>query len=546
MEADEILDAGLLESDIQAMIIKGKRNFAIDLSTLDYIYSDAMNKLFVINRKILDVNGRLALLSPNDEVRGILDRSGISNFLKIYDNEDELVRSSQEIIKQTVSMNINEIKSQAEVQKRPVSEFEDLRSEIGSAFKADLDVAQPKQSPGFDTFRQPMAPSAPPPFEFAPPEEFSPQQRGFVPPKEAFTSQPQPSYRVPDLDIPQAPVEPYREVPDFSKSYVPEHKEPFVGPKQFQPSKPPAPPSREEPTIMSFKEDKKPVQREMFEEEEKKKFPVGVLVLILLIAIIGGGVGYIYVFKPFGPIMLPGMKKEEPVATKPAVEQPSVPEIPQLSVEEEKPVVEEDEFEEYKAVEKKPSKPVVRRAPKAPSRAPVTVTKPPAGPTQEEIEAARKRAAEMSAAAEAERAAADQAAAEQAAADRAAAERAAADRAAADRAAAERAAADRAAAEKDAADRAAAERAAAQQAAAERPAAPVSQGGGETGTIFIATFPPLADVYMDGVKIGKSNVDELKVTSGTHTMKFVKGAKEITKEMTFKGGKNPSQVVKIP
>jgi hypothetical protein len=51
---------------------------------------------------------------------------------------------------------------------------------------------------------------------------------------------------------------------------------------------------------------------------------------------------------------------------------------------------------------------------------------------------------------------------------------------------------------------------------------------------------------MDGKLIGKTNVSEMKVTSGTHTMKFVKSGKEIVKKMTFKPGKNPSQMIRIP
>jgi hypothetical protein len=37
----------------------------------------------------------------------------------------------------------------------------------------------------------------------------------------------------------------------------------------------------------------------------------------------------------------------------------------------------------------------------------------------------------------------------------------------------------------------------------------------------------------------------LNVTSGTHMIKFVKSGKEIMKELTFKAGKNPSQMIKI-
>ena len=81
---------------------------------------------------------------------------------------------------------------------------------------------------------------------------------------------------------------------------------------------------------------------------------------------------------------------------------------------------------------------------------------------------------------------------------------------------------------------------------AEPPAPAASQAPqGESGTIFIASIPPVADVYMDGTRIGKTNVEELKITAGTHTMKFVKGTKEIEKVMTFQPGKNASQMVRI-
>jgi type II secretory pathway pseudopilin PulG len=73
-----------------------------------------------------------------------------------------------------------------------------------------------------------------------------------------------------------------------------------------------------------------------------------------------------------------------------------------------------------------------------------------------------------------------------------------------------------------------------------------SEPTGDPATIFLSSLPPVADVYMNGKLIGKTNVAELKVLSGTHQMRFVKGGKQITKEMTFQPGKNPSQMIRIP
>jgi len=45
---------------------------------------------------------------------------------------------------------------------------------------------------------------------------------------------------------------------------------------------------------------------------------------------------------------------------------------------------------------------------------------------------------------------------------------------------------------------------------------------------------------MDGKLIGKTNISKLNVSPGTHSMKFVKGTIEVTEDMTFKPGDNPS------
>jgi pyruvate/2-oxoglutarate dehydrogenase complex dihydrolipoamide acyltransferase (E2) component len=69
---------------------------------------------------------------------------------------------------------------------------------------------------------------------------------------------------------------------------------------------------------------------------------------------------------------------------------------------------------------------------------------------------------------------------------------------------------------------------------------PSGGAGGESATIFISSMPPVADVYMDGKLIGKTNISKLNVSAGTHSMRFVKGTVEVTEDMTFKAGDNPS------
>ncbi|MBN1979976.1 MAG: PEGA domain-containing protein [Chitinivibrionales bacterium] len=74
----------------------------------------------------------------------------------------------------------------------------------------------------------------------------------------------------------------------------------------------------------------------------------------------------------------------------------------------------------------------------------------------------------------------------------------------------------------------------------------IMSGAGETDAlIFISSLPPMADVYLNGQKIGKTNVVELRIPPGTHTLKFVKGDKEVTKQITVIAGKNPSQLIRL-
>lgn len=63
--------------------------------------------------------------------------------------------------------------------------------------------------------------------------------------------------------------------------------------------------------------------------------------------------------------------------------------------------------------------------------------------------------------------------------------------------------------------------------------------------IFIASIPPVADVYMNGKLIGKTNVAALSVEPGTHLMRFEKNGKVVEKTMTFKVGNNPSMLVRL-
>jgi hypothetical protein len=66
-----------------------------------------------------------------------------------------------------------------------------------------------------------------------------------------------------------------------------------------------------------------------------------------------------------------------------------------------------------------------------------------------------------------------------------------------------------------------------------------------TGTVFIASVPPAAKVYMDGKYIGEANSAKLKVKPGKHRMRLVAKGKSKEVDMEFKEGDNGSKIVKI-
>ena len=137
LEGDELFDSVALEAHVDALIASGKRNFAIDLGTLDYIYSDAINRFVNINHKVLNVYGRMALLSPGAQVKQILQRAGVHNFMKIYDSPLELQAASDAMIMQTSAISTADIRAAVAIPvapaATPMSEFDDLRNELGKS-----------------------------------------------------------------------------------------------------------------------------------------------------------------------------------------------------------------------------------------------------------------------------------------------------------------------------------------------------------------------------------------------------------------------------
>ncbi|MCX7725997.1 MAG: PEGA domain-containing protein [Chitinispirillaceae bacterium] len=668
MEENEVFDSSLLRDVVTEQIKAGKRNFSIDMSSLDYIYSDTINVLMALNKRVLDVNGRLSILAPQPEVLQILRKAGIHNFLKIFETETELLKSTEEMILQTSSIQMADVKAaKGEV---PQSEFDQLRSEIGSAFGEGLERgaaksmgAPPVTTPphyeekrgteeDFNQMFQQFQPQPSPQLARRPEGASSPfQVRPTVPPSSPKL-QPKP-YSPISQQPPVPPSQPYfRQTGEITTG----------GETQRFPSAPGAIPPSGRKTA-GFEEDlsfEQPVKmkekraarfedlsgEEEYDHEFKKKNTfVPILVVILVVFILGGGIvglSISFMKKSSKPkTVATSLPQKVTTPTVPEVK-PSIPQVPvdsgvkptiptppvtESKVEEKveerrvetKPVVRKTEPQPkrsvsvsppiperkvesrpeemaskivfssnpsgatitinnqtmgttpftwtkpvfgpvtvqlskngYKTYQKTfeytggvinesytlekevtpPPEPITRRTTTTPEPTTVATVTPPPTPTTAKTQASTPKSTQSLPAEEDPFAGIGE---EDFSFEEEPAQKQVA----------------RATVPPPPTPRSTTTPS--PGVATPTPSRPTTTSstpsfGGEGGeaVIFIASIPPLADVYLGDKMIGKTNAAELKLPAGVQTLRFVKGPKEITKQFTLKPGKNPSQMVRLP
>jgi hypothetical protein len=63
-----------------------------------------------------------------------------------------------------------------------------------------------------------------------------------------------------------------------------------------------------------------------------------------------------------------------------------------------------------------------------------------------------------------------------------------------------------------------------------------------TSAVFIASIPPVAQVFLNGKLIGRTNLELLYFKPGTHLITMRKGNAEWKETITVHSGKNPSMM----
>lgn len=602
-----------------------------------------------LNRITLDVSGRLSLLGPQPEVLQILKRAGIHNILRIFDNETELIRTSEDIILQTSSFQLGELKNLAQ-QQEPQSEFDQLRSEIGSVFgssSSDMreeQIPQPPKtktiSPAFQDSRfsapqPPVASSIEQEFDDAfsqfetgddnidlsdassnqyntasqavnyipppPPTRgvFNPaagqfQNRQFMPQPPVAPVPPRPVVpQVPISDPVQKPAS--RQPADFGsrtdnfQSSAPATRStqsvpPAVGQEEFDEGLS----GRGRTSKIKVQDDSFDESDDQFFEEGKKKSPVPMLIIVVLLLALGGvGVYFAYNMlsnKPAVETPITSVPKPQTPVTPPP---PVVVDTPKVAEPVNEPVKEtpkenivasktESKPKESSRVAtrsskpkaeprsySRPSTPVSNPAPavtdnkviiaSTPSGAKVTINgdymgltpytwdKPIFGPLSVVVSKDGyeddSKVFEFTGGKVRENFSLRKAAVV----------------APPPVTYSEPAIVPEPEPEPEPEPYTPPAQKYTPPAAEPEPVVrstpeptPVSSSfsGGEA-SIFIASIPPVADVFLDGKLVGKTNVSEIKLPAGTHNLKFVKGVKEATKAITVQPGKNPSQMVRL-
>ena len=143
---DELLDAVALEAKATEISKSGAKYISIDLSSLDYIYSDSINKFIGINRSFISVLGKLALIAPHQKVFEILCRAGADKQMNIVRSFEELQTLSDTLAENSVV----EAPKSAFEKPKSVDDFSDLKQTLSDTLKIGDDLpAQDDISPRF-------------------------------------------------------------------------------------------------------------------------------------------------------------------------------------------------------------------------------------------------------------------------------------------------------------------------------------------------------------------------------------------------------------
>ncbi|MCU0608625.1 MAG: STAS domain-containing protein [Chitinispirillaceae bacterium] len=86
---DRLKDSIVLKSYINSIIESGNLNIALNLSTVTYLDSGALNVLIYSHNTLSNKGGSLVLIEPNEYVRDVLEVVGLNKLVTIFSSRKE-------------------------------------------------------------------------------------------------------------------------------------------------------------------------------------------------------------------------------------------------------------------------------------------------------------------------------------------------------------------------------------------------------------------------------------------------------------------------
>jgi len=80
-----------LEDNLVKLIDDGARQLIVDCSQIEYINNAGIRVLLNVAKRILNLDGRIALHSPSQPAKDMFDKTGFSMVSRIYDTREEAI-----------------------------------------------------------------------------------------------------------------------------------------------------------------------------------------------------------------------------------------------------------------------------------------------------------------------------------------------------------------------------------------------------------------------------------------------------------------------
>jgi anti-anti-sigma factor len=82
-----------LRSEIEGLMERGERQLVLDFSGLNYVSSSGLRVLLMAAKRVKAVNGKLALVSLNDQNQAVFEIAGFSSVFTVYPSQEEALDS---------------------------------------------------------------------------------------------------------------------------------------------------------------------------------------------------------------------------------------------------------------------------------------------------------------------------------------------------------------------------------------------------------------------------------------------------------------------